>query len=145
MNFTKMEHALTHSFSGKDGSIIIWKVATPDAKNSMDAPPRPLFSKGAELHARFKFKGARDMTSRSWNRTGTLLAVGYQNATIRVWTPEGKLLATLSGHSAPVFDVAWSPSGDQLVSAGLDSLACVWDMSSPQQARILQTLRGHRS
>ena len=144
----KMEHALTHSFSGKGGSIIIWKVETPDARNSVYAPLRPLFSQAAILPSRpgaMRPKESRDMTSISWNRTGTLLAVGHQDATIRVWTPEGEHLATLYGHKAPVFDVAWSPSGDRLVSAGLDSLACVWDMSSPQEARVLQTMRGHRS
>ncbi|KAF8338168.1 WD40-repeat-containing domain protein [Cantharellus anzutake] len=131
---------------GKGGSITIWKVGQPDARDSMYGP-RPLFSKSSMLPAVpvLKPKESHDMTSISWNKAGTYLAVGHQDATIRIWTPEGKLLATLFGHDAPVFDVAWSPSGDRLVSAGLDSLACVWDLSSPQQARILQTLRGHRS
>lgn len=141
-----MEPALTYSFSGKGGTIIIWKVETPDAQDSA-CGPRPSFSKALILPSGpgVKPKESRDMTSISWNRAGTLLAVGHQDATIRIWASDGKLLATLYGHDAPVFDVAWSPSGDRLVSAGLDSLACVWDMSSPPQARVLQTLRGHRS
>lgn len=131
---------------GKGGTIIIWKVETPDAQDSAYGP-RPSFSKALILPSGpgVKPKESRDMTSISWNRAGTLLAVGHQDATIRIWASDGKLLATLYGHDAPVFDVAWSPSGDRLVSAGLDSLACVWDMSSPPQARVLQTLRGHRN
>ena len=85
------------------------------------------------------------MTSLSWNRAGTLLAVGHQDTCIRLWTPEGQLVITLFGHQAPVFDVAWSETGKLLVSAGLDSLACIWDVSDPAQTRLSHSCTGHRS
>jgi WD40 repeat protein len=85
------------------------------------------------------------MTSLSWNRTGTLLAVGHQDTCIRLWTPEGHLVTTLFGHKAPVFDVAWSETGKLLVSAGLDSLACIWDTSQPGSTKLSHTCTGHRS
>jgi dipeptidyl aminopeptidase/acylaminoacyl peptidase len=49
---------------------------------------------------------------------------------------------TLPGHSKGVKFAAWSPDGKQVVTAGLDNTARIWDASSGVE---LQRLEGHTS
>jgi WD40 repeat protein len=80
----------------------------------------------------------------SWNRAGTTLAVGHQDSSVRLWSSDGQLITTLHGHTAPIFDVAWSEDGNWLVSAGLDSLACLWTTKDPLYSRIVHRCAGHK-
>ncbi len=58
----------------------------------------------------------------------------------RVWSPEGKLLATLKGHEREVLSVAFSPDGQRVVTASLDRTAKIW---SSADGKLLVTLEGH--
>ena len=49
-------------------------------------------------------------------------------------------LATLRGHNGPVEDVAFSPHGDRLVTAGRDDTARIWDAKT---GAPLAVLKGH--
>ena len=68
-----------------------------------------------------------------------------------MWDAEtGKELLTLTGHSGDIFsdafDVAFSPDGARLATAGWDGTAKVWDLESSAAAasgRELLTLVGH--
>jgi hypothetical protein len=59
--------------------------------------------------------------------------------TVQVHSTSGKLLATLTGHTAPVRAVAFLPGG-RLVSAGEDRTARVWEVSA---RKCLAELVGH--
>src|SRR5439155_1623168 len=48
---------------------------------------------------------------------------------------------TLSGHSGPVYSVAWSPDGKRLATGSYDKTAKVWDAEAGKE---LLTLGGHR-
>ncbi len=51
----------------------------------------------------------------------------------------GKLLKTLTGHNAPIWVVTFSPDGQQIVSASMDSTIKIWQRSG----KLLKTFQGH--
>ncbi|KAF9513445.1 hypothetical protein BS47DRAFT_1393302 [Hydnum rufescens UP504] len=132
---------------GKGGVVILWKIEKPDAPRSSG---RPLWRILAHLNpSTHTSKEPRDMTSLSWNRAGTLLAVGHQDTCIRLWTPEGHLVTTLFGHQAPVFDVAWSEnaasccldaewlSPTRFATCGTDGRINIYDLGTPDPVKVL--------
>ena len=54
----------------------------------------------------------------------------------------GTTLVTYSGHTAPIFSVAWSPDGTRIASASYDDTAQVWDARKGESPLV--TYRGHR-
>ena len=67
---------------------------------------------------------------------GSLLALGGWNAVggsvdIDVWeVTTGRSLATLRGHTKPIFKVVFSPDGQTLASCGMDRSVHLWDPHS---------------
>jgi WD40 repeat protein len=73
---------------------------------------------------------------------GRLLASGNFDGTVQLWqTPDGQPLATLLGHTGPVYSVALSADGALLASGGLDGTVRLWEVSS---GTCLHTLRSDR-
>lgn len=79
----------------------------------------------------------------AWNKAGTVLAIGHQDATIQLWSHTGQPLRSQAQHSAPVFDLAWSDDGNRLISAGLDGVSICWDTSVVNTTHSLWVNRGH--
>ena len=67
----------------------------------------------------------------AWNITGTRLASGSTDKTIRVWNPEKpevRYSLQLKGHSQTVDQLCWDPTNpDYLVSASHDKTVRFWD------------------
>ncbi len=61
---------------------------------------------------------------------GGLLASGSDDTTIKLWKLDDTLLTTLTGHTAQVLAVAFSPDGNLLASASADSTVILWKRSS---------------
>ena len=61
--------------------------------------------------------------------------------TIRLWDPDtGKSLRTLTGHTAPVESLSFSPNGRTLASGGWDRTIRLWDTDT---WTLLAELKGH--
>lgn len=71
-----------------------------------------------------------------------------EDGTAQVWaldpaadgTLTPRLLLTLSGHTLPLTDAAWSPNGQRIITVSKDRTALVWDAASGAQ---LLSLTGH--
>lgn len=62
----------------------------------------------------------------AFSRDGTI-ASASADQTVKVWTRDGKLLKTLSGHEDMVVGVAFSPDGKTIASASSDRTVILWN------------------
>ncbi len=80
---------------------------------------------------------------------GRLLASGSWDSTIRLWQPRVSAhpelvvgpLATLQGHTGPVFGVSLSTDGRLLASGSYDGTIRLWDVDSRAGLRTLRSDR----
>ncbi|KYN19509.1 Retinoblastoma-binding protein 5 [Trachymyrmex cornetzi] len=100
---------------------------------------------------RFKHRESlRDLLSRKWvqefdgtldcislavtctfNKRGTLLAVGCNDGRIVIWDFLTRGIAKIiSAHVHPVCSLSWSRNGHKLLSASTDNNVCIWDVLS---------------
>jgi WD40 repeat protein len=71
---------------------------------------------------------------------GRTVATADTDNMVRLWSLEGKLLHTLTGHQDVVNSVNFSPDGKLIVSASNDRTAKIWN----REGKLLQTLSGHQ-
>ena len=72
---------------------------------------------------------------------GELLASGSFDKTARLWrVADGSLRQTLTGHTASVLSVAFSPNGQAIASGAADNTARLWDVAD-QASLPLESLR----
>lgn len=84
-----------------------------------------------------------EVNSLAFNPSGTTLASGSDDKTIKLWNLNNKQeIRTLKGHSDKVYSVAISPDGQTVVSGSKDKTIKVWNLNTGQEIR---TLEGHSS
>ncbi len=71
---------------------------------------------------------------------GTLATAGFDR-TIKLWKPNGELLATLTGPRAPVSALLFTNDSKRLFSGGIDGTLQAWNVDS---GKVEQVLLGHR-
>jgi WD40 repeat protein len=72
-----------------------------------------------------------DLSSLSFHNSGTCLAVGSFDQTVRIYDLRtGSLMQKHAAHSAPVTRVAFRPYGDDLLSIGKDGVARIWNLAT---------------
>ncbi|MGB3403803.1 MAG: hypothetical protein WBA77_14030 [Microcoleaceae cyanobacterium] len=107
------------------------------------------------IHERNRLEGHNDVIwDISFSPNGQLIASGGVDQTIKLWTPQGKLLATLKSHNGSITGLFFSPDGTRLVSASKDKTIKIWDLhqfvnpsltvASSNQVIIPITLKGHQ-
>jgi WD40 repeat protein len=97
--------------AGADGSIVLANARSGDIQ-ILQKPGAPILSLSASA-------------------TGTLLASGNADNTIKIWDMRtGSVVKTLTGHSSAVTSVAFSPGGEILASGGDDGVIKFWSMNS---------------
>ena len=67
----------------------------------------------------------------SFNRRGTLLAVGCNDGRIAIWDFMTRGIARIcSGHIHPITSLSWNRSGHKLLSSSTDWNVLLWDIAS---------------
>ena len=67
----------------------------------------------------------------TFNRRGTLLAIGCREGHINIWDFETRSIATvLKEHSGIVTSVSWSRNGSKLLSSDWSGLLLLWDIAT---------------
>ena len=69
---------------------------------------------------------------------GQILASAGRDATVKLWSREGKELATLEGHSERVTHVIFSPDGQTIASASVDGTVRLWQRDGSPLATTWQ-------
>jgi WD40 repeat protein len=80
---------------------------------------------------RMAIKADGTLRAMTLNRARTLVAAGFLDGTARVWElATGHIVATMRGHTASLFAVAFSPDGRRLASGSDNGEVKVWDVMS---------------
>src|SRR5262249_29129264 len=86
-----------------------------------------------------------------WLRAAVVSSDGKLQATcgndhlIKLWSlPDCKLVPELTGHRCHVYNVAFHPSGEQLVSGDLKGVVKVWDVAKGSVLRDLDASALHK-
>jgi WD40 repeat protein len=80
----------------------------------------------------------------SWSRDSRRIAIGgknYEGAII--WDViTGTKLLTFDGHNNMIWNLSWSPDGNRLATASIDSFAIIWDVKTGAIIHILKGSAG---
>ncbi|KAH0838128.1 WD40 repeat-like protein [Lanmaoa asiatica] len=120
----------------RDATVNYWNVPFGSYDDSPTSPPRPTLTL-SNLAA----SSQADLTSIDWNPDGSLVAIGSYDAILRICTSAGKAYLTDDHHKkGPIFAAKFSPSGQWIATASLDSTSCVWDVKNK---RLHRQYRNH--
>jgi WD40 repeat protein len=122
----KKEELSIIASASTDRTVKLWRLGDKEKSS----PLRTLKHDGIVMGVAFSPDGKR-------------LATASGDKTIKIWTPEGKLLATLKGHKGAVRKVNFSPDGKRLVSGSADGTVGLWNLEG-KIPTLLSRLQGHQ-
>jgi WD40 repeat protein len=106
-----------------DGTVILWDVATGHLVHTFRGHTSNVLSVAFAL-----------------KRKGPMLASGSDDGTVKLWDVNTGRSWTLTGHTAAVSSVAFSPDGTTLASGSWDRTMRLWDVAT---GHLHRTLTGH--
>jgi WD40 repeat protein/transcriptional regulator with XRE-family HTH domain len=153
----------TLATGGADGTVRLWDVATHAAVATLTGHTGPVYAVAWSPDGGTLATGGQDATVRlwdadshreqatlgrpgavraiAWSPHGDLLASAGDDRAITLWDMvRQRRLATLIGHSAPVYAMAFSPNGHLLATGGADRTANLWRLTRHREPA---TLTGH--
>ncbi|NJP10598.1 MAG: hypothetical protein HC866_14905 [Leptolyngbyaceae cyanobacterium RU_5_1] len=71
---------------------------------------------------------------------GQMIASASSDRTVKLWSRDGRAIATLKGHHGEVHSVSFNPKDQTIASAGEDNTIKLWS----RKGVLLKTLQGHR-
>ena len=71
----------------------------------------------------------------------TYFVSGHEDGRINLWDRQGLQLLNLEGHKSWIWDLAWTPDGQSIVSASEDQTLRVWNL---ELGNCVTQLNGHR-
>jgi WD40 repeat protein len=104
------------------GTVTLWQIDRQGTRTVRSWIAHP----NTVTHVTFSPDGQRLLTA-SWDNT------------VKLWTIDGRELATLTGHSDGVLDASFSPDGQTIATASLDKTVRLWNL----QGKLLKILQGH--
>lgn len=82
-----------------------------------------------------------DISALAASQDQSRIAIGFKSGVIRIFdVGNRRLIETLSGHSAEVTSLEFSPNGELLISGSFDRKARIWQIANPGSAPIDITL-----
>ncbi|MGP1382676.1 MAG: AAA-like domain-containing protein [Thainema sp.] len=72
---------------------------------------------------------------------GRLIVSASEDATVKLWRPDGRLLATLATHDQRVSAIQFSPNGQMLAASGGSGTIQLWQTTG----ELLNTIKAHRT
>ena len=79
------------------------------------------------------------VNSVAFNNTGTILASGSDDKTIKLWNVESQTeIATLMGHSSSIYSVAFNNTGTILASGSNDITIKLWNVESKTEIATIK-------
>ncbi len=91
------------------------------------------------LNAPVALAAANELALVAWNADESIMAGAQADGRIRLWsTASGERIATLSGQQVPVVQLAFSPTGQQLLSADAAGTLRIWDLTTWNEADRVQ-------
>ncbi|KAG6380982.1 WD40-repeat-containing domain protein [Boletus reticuloceps] len=119
----------------RDATVNYWDIPPGSYDASNSSPPRPTLTL-----SNIAPSPQADLTSIDWSPDGSLVAIGSYDSALRIYTSAGKAYLKDDHHKGPIFAAKFSPSGQWITTASLDSTSCVWDIKNK---RLYRQYRNH--
>ena len=102
-----------------DATSIIWDIGEKGSCNAFVLD-----------HSTKQDRREQAVISISWNSSGTLLATGSNDGSVRLWTSQGGFKHSFVRHTSDVFAVHFSPNDEYLLSCSNDTSVYLWNIKT---------------